>query len=148
MRYCISYGILTACLWLSACANPVNLATPPPSEPPAIACRAGESLQVYNRLYFGTRRPGGAVSNAEWEDFLREVITPRFPEGLTVLTGRGQWQTTTGHIVRERSYVLTVVYPERAEKETAVAEVIQAYKNQFNQESVLRIRSQACVSFD
>ncbi|UFN56645.1 DUF3574 domain-containing protein [Microbulbifer celer] len=88
------------------------------------------------------------MSNAEWEDFLREVITPRFPEGLTVLTGRGQWQTTTGHIVRERSYVLTVVYPERAEKETAVAEVIQAYKNQFNQESVLRIRSQACVSFD
>src|SRR5262245_20410541 len=37
-------------------------------------------------LYFGRSIPGGGqVSDNEWEKFLADVVTPRFPDGFTIL---------------------------------------------------------------
>jgi hypothetical protein len=44
---------------------------------------------IVERLYFGLNTPQGAVSESEWESFLAEIVTPRFPSGLTVIDGRG-----------------------------------------------------------
>ena len=44
-------------------------------------------------LYFGTTKADGtAYTEEEWMTFLANEVTPRFPDGLTVLTGVGQWR--------------------------------------------------------
>ena len=105
---------------------------------------------VRGELYFGTTtEEGTAYSVEEWEAFLDAEITPRFPAGLTVLTGLGQWQTET-EIIQERSQVLVILYPlEEARESSALLEEIRdAYETQFNQESVLRADiAPVCTSF-
>jgi Protein of unknown function (DUF3574) len=98
-------------------------------------------------MYFGTARPGGVVTREEWRDFVNRVVTPRFPQGMTTWEASGQWQAATGTIQREASHVLQLVHPDTEKTELAVSEIIAEYKAQFQQEAVLRVRSNACSSF-
>ncbi|MBY6190124.1 DUF3574 domain-containing protein [Microbulbifer agarilyticus] len=110
-------------------------------------CKPGEQLEIHDQLFFGTETFTGEVSDAEWRDFLANAVSPRFPNGFTVLSGRGQWRGSSGEIVRERSKVLLLVHRETAESDTAIGELVDIYKRRFQQESVLRVRSPVCVSF-
>src|SRR5688500_1541434 len=59
---------------------------------------------ISDRLYFGRNIPGGGVvSESDWESFLAEVITPRFPAGLSVFRAQGQWRDQNSIIQREDS---------------------------------------------
>jgi hypothetical protein len=102
---------------------------------------------VLDSLYFGTSTPTGTMTAADWDDFLRSVVTPRFPQGLTVLQGSGQWQTASGAVLRESSQVLQVVHADDAASDGAVQQIVAAYKARFQQESVLRVRSPVCTAF-
>ena len=42
-------------------------------------------------LYFGLNRKAGNISESQWKSFLRDEVTPRFPQGLTVWQAGGQW---------------------------------------------------------
>ena len=110
-------------------------------------CGRGEPTTVHDALYFGTGKPVGVVSAAEWAGFLEVAVTPRFPRGLTVSQAAGQWRGADGSIVRESTYVLHLVHPNDAQSEASVAAIVEAYKAQFSQEAVLRVRSKACISF-
>ncbi len=93
-------------------------------------------------LYFGTDKPGGGkVTAAEWDKFLETEVTPRFPQGFTVIESYGQFKDSDGKIVREASLILVIFYPkkERAAVNLKVEELRTNYKKQFNQESVLRV---------
>ena len=111
------------------------------------ACAEGQRASVNDTLYFGTAKPGGAVSGDEWDRFLREVVTPRFPEGFTQWEASGQWKPADGSIVREGSHVLAIVHPASPQAEANVRAIAAEYKSRFRQEAVLRVRSEACVSF-
>jgi uncharacterized protein DUF3574 len=107
---------------------------------------------VRTELFFGARKPdGGEVSETEWEAFLDKVITPEFPDGLTVLVGKGQFRGSDGVVIEERSVVLILLYPLRARRESGrkIEKIRAAYKRDFRQESVLRVDAAApvCVSF-
>ena len=66
-------------------------------QPARAACEdTGGSEQLSIELLFGRSMPGGQVSEPAFQDFLAGVVTPRFPDGLTVLDGYGQWRTSTG----------------------------------------------------
>ena len=96
---------------------------------------------VFDRLYCGRTIPaGGEVSDADWARFLAEVVTPRFPAGLTVLHGEGQWREPSGAITRERSFILELNHADTGAAEQAVQELIAEYKRRFGQEAVLRMR--------
>ena len=110
-------------------------------------CGSGQNAMVSESLYFGTAKPDGKVSAEDWQAFLNSVVTPRFPQGLTVWQASGQWRSNSGSIVQESSYVLNIVHPDNAATDSSVAEIVNAYKAQFRQEAVLRSRSSACVSF-
>lgn len=100
-------------------------------------------------LYFGSQKPdGAAVTEAEFEEFVDEIVTPRFPDGLTLLTGYGQFRNSANVIVEEQSFVMILLYP-RDDKEAGheIEEIRTAYKDAFDQESVLRVDSMARVSF-
>jgi hypothetical protein len=96
---------------------------------------------VRTELFFGSLKPNKThVTDADFKAFLRDVITPRFPEGLTLLTGRGQFLDASDEIIQERSRVLILLYPVevRQEKSEKIEEIREAYKRCFQQESVLR----------
>ena len=98
-------------------------------------------------LYFGMNKPKGEVSEPEWQDFVREVITPRFPQGLTIVGGYGQWKDQSGQIQREGSRMLILLHPPGREVDGQIEQVRQIYCARFAQESVLRVTSLARVSF-
>ena len=100
-------------------------------------------------LYFGTTKPGGGeLTDAEFTAFTDKVVTPRFPDGFTELTGRGQWRGSDGVISREKSKVIVVVYPfSDRDANREIEEIRTAYKKAFSQESVLRTDSVEQVSF-
>lgn len=81
------------------------------------------------------------VTEDEWQNFLADVITPRFPDGFTVLTGYGQFRGSGGKIVRENSFVLIVLYPLKMRKSTSrkIEQIRRAYLKAFQQQSVLRV---------
>jgi len=75
-------------------------------------------------------------------------ITTRFPDGLTILDGRGQWlDPKTKRIVREPSSVVMIALPGNAEDHDRLDLIADLYKRQFRQQSVGIIVRPACVSF-
>jgi hypothetical protein len=114
----------------------------------ALACREPAHPMARLELVFGADRAGGApVGEAEWSLFLDSEVTPRFPDGLTVLDGAGQWRGADGGIVRERSHLLVIWYRPTARSEADIEAIRAAYKQRFGQESVLRADGVSCVSF-
>ena len=111
------------------------------------ACSSGEPPSVQESLYFGTAKPTGVVTPEEWAEFLRNTVTPRFPQGLTAWQASGQWRGADGAIVREASHVLTLIHQDDPTHEQAVLEIVAAYKERFQQEAVLRVEAHVCPSF-
>jgi len=114
----------------------------------APACPDGAERFAEYGLFFGRSKGGEeAVSDEAWTRFLAEEVTPRFPDGLTVLDGAGQWRNAAGAIERERSKLLVVIAPPGADSLRRTREIAEAYKQEFGQESVLRTISTVCASF-
>lgn len=89
-----------------------------------------------------------AVVDAEdWEAFLAERVTPRFPGGFTVHEASAQWRSGSGEIRRQVTRVLVVLHPPTHEAEQAIEAIRNDYRNAFRLESVLRSTTPALVSF-
>lgn len=106
---------------------------------------------IRTELFFGTGKPDGtAVTEAEFAAFLDREITPRFPDGLTVLSGDGQYRDGAT-ILKERSKLLILLYPRDDARAASarIEEIRERYKVAFNQSSVLRADDlrPVCVSF-
>ena len=112
---------------------------------PAIRCAASERSSINELIYFGTATPDGVVTDPQWSEFLRDVVTPRFPMGLTTWRASGQWRSADGSLTREDSHVLNLVHRDDAGSEKAVQEIVDAYKTRFRQEAVLRVKTPSCT---
>jgi hypothetical protein len=124
---------------LTACAT-----TPEPQP----ACPAGQEAHRTAQLFFGRNigdKPG--VSEADFRKFMDEDVTPKFPDGLTVLDGGGQWRGAENKLIREASKVVLIVLPKGRDVSGRIDSVRNAYKGRFHQESVLLITQASCVSF-
>lgn len=94
---------------------------------------------VQDTLYFGLSRPGGSVSDEDWQAFVDAEVTPRFPDGMTQIPASGQWKAKDGLVVKEGTRVLVLLHTRDKASDDAVQALRQAYKNRFQQESVLRV---------
>jgi hypothetical protein len=95
-----------------------------------------------SELYFGRSKPGGGlVSDEDWRSFLADTVTPRFPDGFTVLAAVGQYREKSGKVITEPSQVLILLYSKRSKKvsRAKIEEIRAAYIKRFDQESVLRV---------
>ena len=127
---------LLLALALGACAQ----AGAPP------VCTAPLKPAVAIDLYFGRDKPGGGeVSDAEWGAFVTEVVTSRFPDGLSVFDSSGQYREPNGRIVRERSKRLVVVVFDQPAHKAKIIEIVEAYKQRFGQYSVFRVEQPVCA---
>jgi hypothetical protein len=137
MRESIAVAALLVLLGLPGCAS-----LPPACLPPAKLMASAELLFGRN---IGDRL---AVSDAAFATFTAAEITPRFPEGLTVLDAKGQWRDAErGRLVREPSKLVLISFDDDASKRAALTAIADAYKRKFRQQSVLTSVRSACVSF-
>ena len=131
-------AILLAGLLLAGCAT----------APPAPACPAGQDYLQTAQLFFGRNIGAQAgVSEADFRKFVDEELTPRFPGGLTVLDGGGQWRGKEDRLIREASKVVLIVLPRGRDANGKIEAVRAAYKTRFQQESVMVLTQGSCVSF-
>ena len=101
------------------------------------------------QLFFGQNiggKPG--VSDGDFRKFTDEELTPRFPNGLTVLDGGGQWKGPDSKLIREASKVVILVLPQHGgDVSRKLGEVRQAYNQRFHQDSVMLVTQTACAAF-
>ncbi|MFF2408542.1 DUF3574 domain-containing protein [Streptomyces sp. NPDC058092] len=145
-----------AALAVLAVGTPVAYATLG-DESPAASQRAASSVAargkayIETRLFFGTERPDGGpvVTDRQFLAFIDEEVTPRFPNGLTIQDGRGQWRDSRGEIERERSYELTLLYPasEARVRDAQIERIRDAYEKAYAQDSVARIEERTTADF-
>ncbi len=146
MRYAAVTGaIVLAAVWLITPYHPL----PPALIGGGLDCRTTAKPLVRRELLFGSEPKNTfPISDEEWAAFLAAEVTPRFPDGLTVLTGYGQWRDAKGTLVKETSRLLLIWYAPQADGDTSIEAIRTAYKTRFGQDSVLRADgAPACVSF-
>jgi hypothetical protein len=106
---------------------------------------------VDTKLYFGlgpAGHPDQGISETKWLEFLDREVSPRFPDGLSVLDVYGQW-LSKGQTVPERlrSKMLIIDYPDSAENRGKIDAIRAAWKKMTGDQSVLRVTEPAEVSF-
>lgn len=108
---------------------------------------------VRTELFFGLSKPDQTqVTELEFQQFINREVTPRFPDGLTLLSGSGQFKNSSNKIVKEPTNLLILIYPQdrlapgKVEQSQKVEQIRKAYKLAFLQESVLRSDELSCVS--
>ena len=105
--------------------------------------RSATEKFVRTELFFGSDREDGPdVTEEQFRHFLDKIVTPEFPDGLTVLIGRGQFCCDGGGaIIQETSFVLILLYPVETFKESSekIDKIRDDYKTSFKQQSVLRV---------
>jgi hypothetical protein len=123
---------------LTACAGPQGF-----------VCHGTQNSAAVADIFFG-RNIGGTldVSEAAWRDFVKAEVSPRFPDGLTVIDAVGQWRDIQRNApVREPSKILSLILRDRARDEERIDAIVDAYKRRFRQQSVAVVIRPACVSF-
>ena len=114
-----------------------------------VACRADQKSSAVVEMMFG-RKIGDriAVTNTAWARFVDREITPRFPDGLSVVDAAGQWlDPDKKRVVREPSKIVTIVLRDSEKGQSEIDAIARAYKKKFKQQSVGVIVRGACVSF-
>lgn len=143
--------LVSLAVGVTGCATPVarssSIATPPSESAVAIHCTRPAAAQLRTILYFGLARPAGTVTEAEWQAFVGDEVTPRFPDGLTMWEVDGQWRRGDGQIIRERSKVLLLVHGDTPAARAAIQDLIAGYERAFEQESVLWETTPVCAVF-
>ncbi len=122
-----------------------------------VAFGAGENIidndatpeSIEANIFFGRNIAGGGqVSEAQFQDFVDRVITPRFPDGLTIFEAEGQFLDSTNTIIEEPAKEVTLVLEDTVKNERSLNEIITAYLAQFQQESVLlSVNEEIAVAF-
>ena len=143
MRAFIALGCAAAAAVLAAgCASTLR----PTAE--VVRCPSGQTRASTVELVFG-RNDGDrlAVSDEDWRRFIDEVVTPRYPDGLSVMDIQGQWRAPGGLLVREPSKIIYLVLDGGPDDPAKIANIRDSYKQRFHQKSVLLVSQKACVSF-
>ncbi|WP_342643556.1 DUF3574 domain-containing protein [Rhodoligotrophos ferricapiens] len=104
---------------------------------------------IQSQLYFGLRSKDGAgVSEQAWARFLSEVVTPRFPDGLTVLSAYGQSRdqaSAPALTTAETTKLLLIVHPDTHDAQKKLGEIKAEYVKRFKQDSVFQVEVPARI---
>ena len=88
------------------------------------------------------------VSEASWARFLAAEVTPRFPDGFTVLDAAASGgRPAAPESPASAARCVMIAMPPGADNDARLQQIIEAYKTRFKQQSVGLIVRPACVSF-
>lgn len=113
-----------------------------------LVCAAPAKAMMRAELMFG-RKIGGrlGVTDVRWRQFVAQELTPRFPDGLTVIDAQGQWRDPRGALVREPSKIVVIVTIDDTGAREKLSAVAAAYKERFRQQSVGVVTHPVCAAF-
>ncbi|WP_293000338.1 DUF3574 domain-containing protein [Nevskia sp.] len=145
---------LSTVIALPAMARDTSRSTTAPAPSAAMHGDAKRPAQASHwqraELYFGLGRTGGADAAdyaQRWQAFLDEDVTPRFPDGFSVLDVQGQWKKRdTGTIERLNSKLVVILFHGTRQRR-ALDALRTAWKQRTGDESVLLSITPAQVSF-
>lgn len=107
---------------------------------PARPARARKWIQT--QLFFEVRAP------EEWQQFLDDEVTPRFPLGFSVGDLYGQWRSPGEAMPnRARSKQIIIVHPGTAADRQKIAAIRAAWKRITKDYSVLQVTQTVDVSW-
>lgn len=135
--------LASALIWPAGCAA-VGLPQPAPQ------CLGAEAQPaVLIRLFFGRDIQGRSeVSEEQWQRFLREELSARFPQGLSVIDAQGAYQDRrTLGLVGERAKIVLAVAGDPTAALRNAREAAAIYRQRFNQQSVGIVYDEVCASF-
>lgn len=99
-----------------------------------------ETKWLKTEIYCGRNIPsGGQVSDAQFADFLNEVVTAEFPIGLTVFDAYGQMEEKSGTIVEQQTKVIVLVHEKSEPDGAKVQRIIDEYRSRFGNPQVMQI---------
>jgi hypothetical protein len=148
--------LLIALVAISLCG--CGYRSPAPAPQPTAPTLSGDPAHpgqtsgwVDTNLYFGlgsADNPDKGVSEAQWRAFLDREVTPRFPDGFSVVDVYGQWQGVKQPAPeRLRSKMLIVDYPDTQVNRDKIDAIRSAWKKMTGDQSVLRVTQPVDVSF-
>lgn len=116
---------------------------------PADCLLSSQKPMIVAELFFGRDREGRSdVSEGEWASFVDSVVARQFPDGFTVLNGKGAWFDGWLDATRyESSKILMIVTPPTPALAARLRAVADAYRRRFHQQSVGVLTTQACGAF-
>lgn len=113
------------------------------SAPKVAGCPAGQAQLQTAQFFLGAK--AATPNDRDISRFVDQEVTPRFPDGVTVVDGGGQWKGSENRMIREASKVVLIVLPTTADGPTRVEAVRTAYRTRFKQEPVVVLPPAACV---
>jgi hypothetical protein len=135
----VAFGMVaTALIALAGCQT---------APPRAAACPVGQISQQTAQLYFaGMFGPASKISDIQFRKYVDEELTPRFPDGLTVLDGGRQWRGEENKAIREAAKVVLIVLPKAHGAQSRINAARSAYWSRFHQDAVVEVMPPACVA--
>ena len=93
-------------------------------------------------VFLGMRSESGDLIEAnEFRNFLKGVVTPIFPNGLTVIEAYGQMRQNDGQVTHQPTSILIIVSPKSTAATQQMRTVIRDYKARFGNPQVMRLIS-------
>jgi hypothetical protein len=151
---CAAAVVAAACL--TGCASHRGAAMPAQAQAAPVltgdAAHPGQTQGwVETKLFFGlgpVDHPEQCISETEWRKFLDKNVTPRFPDGLSVVDLYGQWQGKSERAPeRLHTKMMLILYQDDAENRAKIDAIRAAWKQNTGDQSVLRVTEPADVSF-
>jgi hypothetical protein len=115
------------------------------STPKPQGCPAGQATLRTAQLFLGAKSTA-VLNDRDLRRFVDQEVTPRFPDGVTVVDGGGQWKGFENKMIREASKVVLVVLPAAGDSHGKVEAVRIAYRSRFKQEPLVVLPPPACVT--
>ncbi|HEX7884713.1 MAG TPA: DUF3574 domain-containing protein [Phenylobacterium sp.] len=115
------------------------------SAPRPQACPAGQAQLRTAQLFLNAKAPR-TLDDGDLRRFVDKEVTPRFPDGVTIVDGGGQWKGSGNRLIREAAKVVLVVLPSSGGGGAKVEAVRTAYRTTFKQEPVVVLPPPACAA--
>lgn len=113
--------------------------------PPKPLCPAGQAQLRTAQVFLAAKAPA-KLNDVDIRRFVDQEVTPRFPDGVTVVDGGGQWKGDENQLIRDAAKVLMIVLPATGDPVGQVEAVRAAYRAKFKQESVVVLPPPACIA--
>ena len=91
--------------------------------------------------------PGPGVSEAAFSNFINNQVVPRFHDGLSVLDAQDLTPKPAGASVYGPAKVVMIVLPGKPDDGAQLEAIRTAYKTRFNQNTVLEMAHEDCVTY-
>ena len=111
-------------------------------------CPPGLERWTMTELFLGLNWRQGMVTEAQFQDFVAREVTPRLPEGFSIVAAEGAWRSAqTGETIREPTRVIRRLHKAEPTQDAALVAIAAAYKSRFEQDAVLRVDAEVCAAF-